>query len=141
MTAQENPQARLQDIIANRPKDGASPKGLAAATNIVNFQDWLFFGTAPNVFAQVGIVPTSQDISVSYAVIVIETPNGNVFSNASVGTSNAMGGWALNLATDTSLYDIGSMGNQVQVWAFAQAYVSGQIQSQYSETQNYTVNS
>ena len=132
----DNPQSRLQDIIAGRPKSAAA---LTTGANIVNFQDWLFFGTAPNAFVQVGITPVSGNISVSYAVVVLQTPNGQVISDASVGTSNAQAGWTLNLATDTSLYDIGTLGNQVQAWAFAQAVVSGQLQSQYSPVQNYTV--
>ncbi|HYC59317.1 MAG TPA: hypothetical protein VEK79_07100 [Thermoanaerobaculia bacterium] len=61
-----------------------------------------------------------------------------MISEASAGT-NAQAGWTLNLATDTSLYNIGALGNQVQAWAFAQGVMNGQLRSQYSTTQNYTV--
>ena len=133
----KDPQSRLKDVISGHE----SAARTAAVSDIVNFQDWLFFGTEPNVFVQVGITPASQSISIEYAVVVLQTPQGLVFSNASVNTSNAQAGWTLNLATDTALYNISQLGDQVQAWAFAQAYIGGQLQSQYSDTLTYTVNS
>jgi hypothetical protein len=130
----ENTQSRLQQVIANRPKEGA--KAVTAQANVVNFQDWLFFGTDPNIFVNVGLVPTSNNIVITYAVVVLQTPNGYTLSDASFSPSNANTSVAYNLATDSGTYNISQYGNQVQAWAFVQTNQG----DQYSATQNYTVN-
>jgi hypothetical protein len=140
----QNAQARLQQIIANHPKGGGAAKAststtASAAPPIVNFQDWLFFGTGPSVFINVGIVPTAPNISISYAVVVLQTPGGDIITDASVGADTTQGGWPINLAADCRIYDIGTYGNQLEAWAFAQANVNGQYVDQYSPVMTYTV--
>ena len=129
-----DPRSQVQQIIDGRSKADTS----AAATAIVNFQDWLFFGTEPDLFVNVGIVPTSGSIAVTYAVLVFQTPSGFMLGNATIGTSNAQGGWSLNLALSIDNYSIQQYGNQVQAWAFAQI-ANGQ--GQYSTVPSYTVSS
>lgn len=130
-----DPRSQVQQVIDGRSKAETSA---AATSNIVNFQDWLFFGTAPDIFVNVGIVPTSGSIAVTYAVLVFQTPSGFMLGNATIGTSNAQAGWTLNLALSMDNYSIQQYGSQIQAWAFAQV-ASGQ--GQYSSVQNFTVTS
>jgi hypothetical protein len=126
----QNSSARVKQIAANR----TSAK-TAAVTNPVSFQDWLFFGTAPNVFVNVGIVPTSSSVVIQYALVVLQTPGGDIVSDAAINYSNPAAGVASNLATNNGTYDIGTWGNQLEAWA----YVLTDQGDQYSSTQNYTV--
>ena len=129
-----DPRSQVQQVIDGRSKADTSA---AATANIVNFQDWLFYGTEPDIFVNVGIVPTSGSIAVTYAVVVFQTPAGYMLGNATIGTSNSQGGWTLNLALSIDNYSIQQYGSQVQAWAFAQDSTG---QGQYSSVQSYTVN-
>ena len=126
----QNSSARVKQIAANR----TSAK-TAAVTNPVSFQDWLFFGTAPNVFVNVGIVPASSSVVIQYALVVLQTPGGDIVSDAAINYSNPAAGVASNLATNNGTYDIGTWGNQLEAWA----YVQTDQGDQYSSTQTYTV--
>jgi hypothetical protein len=126
----QNSSARVKQIAANR----TSAK-TAALTNPVSFQDWLFFGTAPNVFVNVGIVPTSSSVVIQYALVVLQTPGGDIVSDAAINYSNPAAGVASNLATNNGTYDIGTWGNQLEAWA----YVQTDQGDQYSSVQSYTV--
>lgn len=130
-----DPRSQVQQVIDRRSKADISA---AATANIVNFQDWIFFGTAPDIFVNVGIVPTSGSIAVTYALVVFQTPAGYILGNATIGTSNAQAGWTMNLALAMDNYSIQQYGSQIQAWAFAQT-ASGE--EQYSTVQNFTVNS
>ena len=136
-----DPRSRVQEVIKGRDQAPTAETAAAATANYVNFQDWLFFGTAPNIFLQVGITPAASNIAIQYALVVLQSPQGQVLSDAALNTSNANAGWTVNLATDSSLYNIQQYGTQIQGWAYAQVLVGGQPQSQYSAIQNYTVNS
>ena len=127
----ENSNARVKEIAANR----TSAKS-AALTNPVTFQDWLFFGTEPNVFVNVGIVPTSSSVVIQYALVVLQTPGGDIVSDAAINYSNPAAGVASNLATDNGTYDIDTWGDQLEAWA----YVQTDQGDQYSSVQNDTVN-
>ncbi|MBV8544781.1 MAG: hypothetical protein JO093_16100 [Acidobacteria bacterium] len=129
----KDPRSQVQQVIDGRSKAETSA---AATANIVNFQDWLFFGTEPDIFVNVGIVPTSSSIAVTYGLVVFQTPDKLILGNATIGTSNAQGGWAMNLALAMDNYSIQQFGDQIQAWAFAQI-ANGQ--SQYSSVQNFTV--
>lgn len=128
-----DPRSQAQQIIDGRSKADTS---LAATANIVNFQDWLFFGTEPDIFVNVGVVPTSGSIAITYALVVFQTPSGTILGNAAITTGNAQAGWTLNLALSMDNYSIQQFGSQIQAWAFAQA---SDGQSQYSTVQSYTV--
>ena len=132
-----NDPSQLKGVIAGRSKGVKA--AATAQTTIVNFQDWLFFGTGGSVFVQVGITPAASNVAVTYAVIVLQTPDNVVICDAAINTSNSPAGWTLNLATASDIYDLAQYGSQVQAWAFAQAYVGGVPQSQYSDTMDYTV--
>jgi hypothetical protein len=129
----------MKQVIANRPQAGAkaATASTAATTNPVTFQDWLFFGQAPNIFVNVGIVPTSSNVVVEYAVVVLQTPSEYVLCDAAINYSNPAAGVAANLATDSGTYDIGTYGTSVQAWA----YVYTNMGEQYSSVQDYTVSS
>ena len=128
-----DPRSQVQQVIDCRSKAETSA---AATSDIVSFQDWIFFGTEPDIFVNVGIVPTSGSSAITYAVVVFQTPAGYMLGNATIGTSNAQAGWTLNLALSIDNYSIQQFGNQVQAWAFAQ--LDGG-QGQYSSVQSYTV--
>ena len=128
----QNSSDRVKQIASNR----TSAK-VAAAANPVNFQDWLFFGTEPNVFVNVGIVPASSSVVIEYALVVLQTPGGVIVSDAAISYSNPAAGVASNLATDNGTYDIGTYGNQLEAWAYVQTNQG----DQYSSVQNYTVSS
>src|SRR6185436_3067932 len=94
-----DPRDKAQKIIDGRPKSApsAAAADVSATTNVIaNFQDWLFFGTEPDIFVNVGVVPASSSIALTYALVVFETPGGYIVGNATVGTSNAQAGWTLN---------------------------------------------
>ena len=129
-----DPRSQVQQIIEGRSKAETSA---AATAGIVNFQDWLFFGTEPDIFVNVGIVPTSGSVAVTYALVVFQTPGGYILGNATIGTSNAQAGWTLNLALAMDNYSIQQYGNQVEAWAFAQIATG---QGQCSSVQSFTVN-
>lgn len=126
-----DPRAQLQQVIDGRNQKSTAT---AATANIVNFQDWLFYGTAPDIFVNVGVVPIGN-VQITYAVVVFQTPGGFMLGNATVGTDNA-GNWAMNLALSIDNYSIQQYGNQVEAWAFAQISTG---QGQYSSVQSYTV--
>jgi hypothetical protein len=130
-----DPRSQVQQVIDGRSKADTSA---AATSNIINFQDWLFFGTEPDIFVNVGIGPASGSSIITYAVLVFQAPSGYMIGNATIGTDTAQAGWTMNLALSIDNYSIQQFGNQVQAWAFAQI-ANGQ--GQYSTVQNYTVNS
>jgi hypothetical protein len=128
-----DPRSQVQQVIDGRSKADTSA---AATSSIVNFQDWLFFGTEPDIFVNVGIVPASGSSAITYAVVVFQTPSGFMLGNATIGTSNAQAGWTLNLSLSIDNYSIQQYGSQIQAWAFAQI-ANGE--GQYSTVQNFTV--
>ncbi|HEY4640761.1 MAG TPA: hypothetical protein VII75_05410 [Thermoanaerobaculia bacterium] len=135
----QNNQDRIKKIAANRPKGGgaASKSASLTTTNPVTFQDWLFFGTEPDIFVNVGIVPNSSSVVVTYAVVVIQTPDEYILSDATFAPSNPTESVPYNLATDSGTFSISQYGNQVEAWAFVQTNEG----DQYSDTQSYTVSS
>jgi len=129
----DNSRSRAQEAIAGRGK--AEAASAQATANIATFGDWLFYGTAPNIFLSVTVGPASAGITLEYILVVLQTPGGQILCDAAINTTTGGQGFNVNIATDCSLYSIQQYGTQVQGWAYA-AYGGGY---QYSAIQNYTV--
>jgi len=130
-----NLRSRLQDTVAG----AGTPSAKAATTNIVNFSDWMFYGAGSSVFVSVTISPASGSDALTYGVVVLQTPHGVIISQGSFSTSNAGAGFTVNLSTSNDMYPVNELGTSVQAWAYAQIYVGGHPQGQYSETIDYTI--
>ena len=123
---------QLQDVLQSRGK--VSP--VALTTAVATFSDWLFSGSEPSVFVSVSIAPTSSNYAITYALVLLQTPDEIIICDAAISTGNAGNGWTLNIATGNDMYDVGQFGTSVQAQAFAQVYGVGEV---WSDVQNYTV--
>lgn len=123
--------AQLQSALKSRGQASA-----AALTAVATFSDWQFYGSGPNVFISVTITPTSNDYSISYALVLLQTPDEVIICDGAMATGNAGNGWSLNIAAGNDMYDVSQFGTSVQALAFAQVYGVGEV---WSDVQNYTV--
>lgn len=122
---------QLQEVLQSRGKAST-----ADVTAVANFSDWLFYGSGPNVFVSVTITPTSSNYSITYALILLQTPDETIICDGAISTGNAGNGFTLNIATGNDMYDVKQFGTSVQAQAFAQVYGVGEV---WSPIQNYTV--
>lgn len=117
-------------------KSKSQPAAAAAVAPVANFSDWLWYGQGNSIFASVTITPASSSLSISYALILLQTPGSVILCDAALSTSNAGNGWTVNIATGSDTYDLQQYGNTVQAYAFAQVYGVGDV---WSPVQSYTV--
>jgi len=122
---------QLQDALKSK---GQSPA--AETTAVANFSDWLFYGQDDEIFVSVTIAPTSSNYSITYALVLLQTPDEILLCEGSLSTGSAGNNWSLNLATSNYAYDVNQYGTSVQALAFAQVYGVGEV---WSSVQNYTV--
>lgn len=123
--------SQLQEALKSKNQPVA-----ADTTAVVNFSDWLFYGQDSEVFVSVTITPTSSNYSITYALVLLQTPNEVLICEGSLSTGNAGNNWNLNIATSNYMYDVKQFGTSVQAMAFAQVYGVGEV---WSPVQNYTV--
>jgi len=122
---------QLQEALKSKGQPAA-----ALTTPVASFSDWQFYGQDNEIFVSVTITPGSSLYSISYALVLLQTPDEVLLCEGSLSTSNAGNGWTLNLATSNYAYDVQQYGTSVQALAFAQVYGVGQV---WSPVQNYTV--
>jgi|GEM_PF-3322026 len=128
-----NSHDQLQSALQSRNQ----PQAAAAATSpVASFSDWQFNGSGSSVFVSVTITPTNSNDSITYALVLLQTPQATIICDGALATSNAGNNWALNIATGNDMYDVNQFGTSVQAVAFAQVYGVGEV---WSPVQNYTV--
>ena len=131
-----NSRDQLQQALASRGPGGAAAKATAATAPVASFSDWMFYGQGGSVFVSVTISPTQNNYSISYALVLLQTPSGIIVCDGAVAPNVAQGGFTLNLATGSDTYNLGQYGSSIQAYAFAQVYGVGEV---WSPVQNYTV--
>ena len=112
----------------------------APAANLATFTNWMFFGQANSIAIQVTVTPVSGLTAITFGSIALQTASGGVIlCNGAFDTPNPSPGWTFNLFCSSDSFDTETYGTSVQAWAAVQAYVNGQLQTQFSPTMNYQV--